>query len=107
VTGAVAQLADRGAGRCALSGPLTLEAAPLLWRELQAGGLLTAAAEVDLSGITDSDSAGLALLIAWRAARGKTGGAMTFTGLPQRLRLLAGLTGAGAALASPPAAPGA
>ena len=103
MTRATAQLAERGEGRCALSGSLTLETAPWLWRELLSGGLLTGATEVDLSGVTESDSAGLALLISWRATRRHAGGDMDFTGMPQRLRLLAGLTGAEAALLSTPA----
>ncbi len=87
-----------------LSGSLTLETAPWLWRELQSGGLLTSATEADLSGLTESDSAGLALLITWRACRRRAGGDMNFTGMPHRLRLLAELTGAQAALLSTSAA---
>jgi len=108
MTRASAQLAERDAGRCTLAGALTLETAPWLWSELRDGGLLASAVEADLAGVTESDSAGLALLIAWRAVRRNTGGEIRFTGLPQRLQLLAALTGAEAALsAAPPAAPGA
>jgi phospholipid transport system transporter-binding protein len=103
-TRATAQLADRGAGRCTLAGSLTLETAPWLWRELQTGGLLTGATEADLSGVTESDSAGLALLLAWRASRRRTGGMVVFQGIPQRLRLLAALTGAETVLESGDAA---
>jgi phospholipid transport system transporter-binding protein len=98
VTRATAQLAERGEGRCSLTGSLTLETAPWLWRELGAGGLLTAATQVDLSGVTECDSSGLALLIAWRACCRRSGGDVGFTSLPQRLQLLAELTGAQAAL---------
>jgi len=101
---ATAQLAERGEGRCTLTGSLTLETAPWLWRELKTGGLLTAATEADLSGLVESDSTGLALLVAWRACRRRTGGDVSFTGLPQRLQLLAALTGAQAALVSAPPA---
>ena len=104
MTRATAQLAERGEGRCTLSGSLTLETAPWLWRELQSGGLLAAATEVDLAGVSESDSAGLALLIAWRACRRRSGGDVEFSGLPQRLRLLAALTGAEVALQSAPGA---
>jgi phospholipid transport system transporter-binding protein len=99
---ATAQLADRGAGRCTLSGSLTLETAAWLWRELQAGGLLATAVEADLSGVTESDSTGLALLLAWRANRLQARGDLGFTGVPQRLDALAALTGAQAALSAPP-----
>ena len=103
MTRATAQLAERGAGRCTLSGSLTLETAPWLWRELSEGGLLTSASEADLSGLTESDSAGLALLIAWRASRMQVGGELHFTGPPQRLLALAALTNAEGALTSRPA----
>ncbi len=99
---ATAQLDERGEGRCTLSGALTLETAPWLWRELTVGGLLTGAAEVDLSGLAESDSAGLALLVAWRASRRQAGGELNFTNQPQRLRLLAALTGAQGALSPTP-----
>jgi len=100
MTRATAQLAERGEGRCTLAGSLTLETAPWLWRELRTGGLLTTAIEADLSGLTESDSAGLALLVAWRAFRRQSGGDVVFSGVPQRLQLLAALTGAQAALVS-------
>ncbi len=95
---ATAQLAERGAGRCTLSGSLTLETAPWLWRELSLGGLLTNAVEADLAGLTESDSAGLALLVAWRASRRQAGGELQFISLPKRLLALAALTDAQGAL---------
>jgi ABC-type transporter Mla MlaB component len=98
---ATAQLADRGAGRCTLTGSLTLETASWLWRELQAGGLLGTAVEADLSGVAESDSTGLALLLAWRASRLHAGGDLGFTGVPARLTALAALTGAQGALSAP------
>jgi ABC-type transporter Mla MlaB component len=91
---ATAELTERDAGRCALSGALTLETAPWLWRELSTGGLLVGASEADLAGVAESDSAGLALLVAWRASRRQAGGELNFTGVPHRLQLLAELTGA-------------
>ena len=109
MTRATAQLAELGAGRCKLTGSLTLETAPWLWRELRTGGLLTAATAADLSGLVESDSTGLALLVAWRACRRQAGGDVQFTGVPQRLQLLAALTGAQDAVlsASNPGAVGA
>jgi phospholipid transport system transporter-binding protein len=100
MTRATAQLAERGAGRCTVSGSLTLETAPWLWRELTSGGLLTSASEADLSGVSESDSAGLALLVAWRASRRKAGGELQFANPPQRLLALAALTDAQGALNS-------
>jgi phospholipid transport system transporter-binding protein len=97
---ATAQLADRGAGRCKLSGALTLETVPWVWRELETGGLRETAVDADLTAVTDADSAGLALLIAWSASRRAAGGQLHFTGTPARLVALAKLTDAGALLES-------
>lgn len=89
---ATSQLADRGEGRCAVSGALTLESVPWLWKELQTLGLLASAREADLSGLSTSDSTGLALLIAWRARCRSNGGDLVFTAVPERLLALARLT---------------
>jgi phospholipid transport system transporter-binding protein len=93
-----AALSTMGEGRCAITGVLTLETAPDLWRQLKSGGLLRAAREADLSGVTDADSAGLALLVAWRGHCLAAGGALGFHGLPARVVALARLTSAEAAL---------
>jgi len=103
---ATAQLAERGAGRCALSGALTFETAPWLWKQLESGGLLRTADEADLSDVGDADSAGLALLVAWRAGRRAAGADLRFIGMPAKLSALAQLTDAEAALESA-AGPGA
>lgn len=95
---ASAVLSTRGEGRCAITGVLTLETAAELWKQLKAGGLLQAAREADLSGVTDADSAGLALLVAWRGHCLAAGGALGFQGLPARVVALARLTSAEAAL---------
>jgi ABC-type transporter Mla MlaB component len=95
---ATSQLADRGEGRCAVSGALTLESVPWLWKELQTVGLLDSAREADLSDIATADSTGLALLIAWRARCRSNGGDVVFTAVPGRLLALARLTDAEALL---------
>jgi phospholipid transport system transporter-binding protein len=91
-------LAAMGEGRCAITGVLTLETAPELWKQLKAGGLLRSARQADLSGVSDADSAGLALLVAWRGHCLAAGGSLGFLGLPARLLALARLTSAEAAL---------
>ena len=95
---ATAQLADRGDGRCALSGALTLETVPWAWRQLQAGGHLKTARLAQLAGVTDADSAGLALLITWRASCAAAGSQLRFENVPERLLALARLTDAQALL---------
>jgi phospholipid transport system transporter-binding protein len=96
---AAAQLAERSEGQCALAGALTLETVPWLWRELQQTTLLDRAREADLSGVDQADSAGLALIITWRARCKSQGGELRLTGVPTRLLALARLTGAEGLLA--------
>jgi phospholipid transport system transporter-binding protein len=91
---ATAQLADRGEGRCVLSGALTLETAPWLWQQLQTGSLLDGARTAELSDVTDADSAGLALLVTWRASCQAAGADLRFENVPERLMALARLTDA-------------
>jgi phospholipid transport system transporter-binding protein len=104
MTRASAQLAERSEGRCAVEGALTMETAPWLWQQLKGGGLLSAAREADLSGVTDADSAGLALLLAWRGSCAVAGNNLAFRALPLRIMALAQLTGAEAALGADAAA---
>jgi ABC-type transporter Mla MlaB component len=92
MTRASAQLADKGEGRCSIAGALTIETAPWLWQQLQAGGLLGTAKQADLSGVVETDSAGLALLAAWRASCRQQGGDVRFSAVPARLLALAHLT---------------
>ena len=86
-------------GVVALAGALTFDTAAWIWQQLQDGLWLTRAREADLSGITDADSAGLALLIAWRASVSATGGVLKFEAVPERLVALARLTEAESLLA--------
>jgi phospholipid transport system transporter-binding protein len=92
------QVAASGEGRCVVTGPLTLESVLALWQLLKTGGLLHCARAADLSGVSDADSAGLALLLAWRGHCLAAGGALEFQGLPPRILALAQLTSAEAAL---------
>ena len=87
-------LVDAGAGQCTVAGDLTLATAATLWRQLQSTGLLRSATSVDLSQVKDADSAGLALLIAWRASCKANGGDLLVKSPPQRLSALARLTDA-------------
>lgn len=51
------------------------------------------AVSVDLGGVTQVDSATLALLLEWRRFASSRGYAVTYTGLPDRLVALARLSG--------------
>lgn len=77
----------------ALTGPLTFDSVPLLWQEgLQLEGRQPCVI-LDLSGVTRTDSAGLALMIEWmREAKQKNGG-IRFRNVPVQLRAIAGATG--------------
>jgi phospholipid transport system transporter-binding protein len=81
-------------GGCSLSGELTFATVPQLWRDLERGGLLRSATVADLSAVSDADSAGLALLVAWRSRRRAAGADVGFVAPPERLMALARLTGA-------------
>ena len=94
VAATITDLADQGGGRCTLAGDLTLATVDELWKQLHASNLLRTANSVDASQVGKSDSAGLALLVAWRAARQKGGGDLSITHLPERLSALARLTDA-------------
>lgn len=97
---AVVQLTDRGEGHCALSGALTLWSVPSLWKQLESSRLLATAVSADLTGVGASDSSGLALLVAWKAACRKAGHDLQFSAMPARLTALAALTDAGVLLES-------
>jgi phospholipid transport system transporter-binding protein len=97
---ATVQLAEKGDGQCAISGELCFETAGWLWQQLREGDWLTRARMADLSGVTTADSAGLALLIAWRASTVASGGSLRFEAVPGRLIALARLTDAEALLSA-------
>jgi ABC-type transporter Mla MlaB component len=93
-----AVLVDAGEGRCTVAGDLTLATSESLWRQLRDSGLMHGTRTVDLGQVRESDSAGLALLIAWRAGCLAGGGDLHVTSLPDRLAALARLTDANAIL---------
>jgi phospholipid transport system transporter-binding protein len=93
-------LVDAGAGQCTVAGDLTLATAGTLWRELRSTGLLRTATSVDLSQVKLSDSAGLALVIAWRAGCKANGGDLVVKSVPERLSALARITDAAGILSA-------
>ncbi|MFO0334954.1 MAG: lipid asymmetry maintenance protein MlaB [Pseudomonadota bacterium] len=48
--------------------------------------------ELDLSGVTTADSAGLAVLLAWLERARCRGGTMRFTGLPRQIGAIAAIS---------------
>ena len=82
------------AGRVSLSGQLTFDSViDLQGREeaLLAGS--DERLEVDLGQVSRSDSAGLALLVAWLRSARKMGKSITFLNVPKQLRAIAAVSG--------------
>jgi len=79
-------------GRCTVSGPLTIRNAAAVLEEGNrafAGDGLA----VDLSGVTEVDSAAVSLLLEWRRAAERRNHRIEFVNLPDNLKSLARLYG--------------
>jgi len=79
-------------GTVRLTGELTFESVPQLYREMERR--LPAAAPVktiDLANVTLADSAGLSLLLEWQSRQRQGGRELTMHGAPDSLLRLAGL----------------
>lgn len=84
---------DLGDGRYAARGVLRFQTVPGLWRETL--GRFAAAREVtvDLAGVSEVDSAGLALLIEWVREARRAGGTVRFLNVPAQLLAIARVSG--------------
>ena len=85
-------LKDRGEGRFALSGEMTFDTAERILKESEVPFEEHSQLEIDLSGVTDSDSAGLALLLEWVTWANHTVREIRFTGMPERIMAIAKTT---------------
>lgn len=85
-------LEDRGDGRFALSGEMTFDTAERILRESEDPFEEHSQLEIDLTGVTDSDSAGLALLLEWVTWANHTVREIRFTGMPERVMAIAKTT---------------
>ena len=85
-------LEDRGDGHFALSGRMSFDTADAILREseelFEHHTLLT----VDLSGVTHTDSAGLALLLEWITWANHTVREIRFEGMPEKIDAIAKTT---------------
>jgi phospholipid transport system transporter-binding protein len=80
-------------GHYALTGDLGFNCAASTLAQGEAAFAGQAEVVVDLSGVTDADSAGLAVLIEWtRGSRG-AGRQISFRGMPARLKAIARIGG--------------
>jgi phospholipid transport system transporter-binding protein len=86
------QQAD-GTGRLRARGPLTFETAAAAL-ELGEGALrgLTAC-RMDLSGVSEGDSAGLAVLVEWLADAARRGGTLVYESVPAQILAVARISG--------------
>ncbi len=86
------ELRDLGEGRFALDGDMTFETAERILRASEARFEQYTRIEVDFTGISDSDSAGLALLLEWITWANHTVREIRFTSLPERIVAIAKTT---------------
>jgi phospholipid transport system transporter-binding protein len=79
--------------RLDIRGALTFETARFAYeaglRALRKGGASNAALRIDCSGVTESDSGGLAVLIEWLATAARLGRTVRFANLPDGIRAAA------------------
>ena len=76
-------------GRLAVRGELDFDTAPAaLARGLELLGSVPDC-EIDLSGLSSGDSAGLAVLIEWLASARRRSASLRYTGVPAQMRAIA------------------
>jgi len=86
------KLADHGGGRFALSGSMTFGTAGQILRESEVMFEEHTRIEVDLSDVTDTDSAGLALLLEWITWANHTVREIRFVETPVKIDAIAKTT---------------
>jgi len=85
-------LEDRGEGRFALSGEMSFDTAERILKESEEPFEEHTQLEIDLSGVTLTDSAGLALLLEWVTWANHTVREIRFSGMPERVLAIAKTT---------------
>jgi phospholipid transport system transporter-binding protein len=85
-------LEDRGDGYFALSGEMTFDTAERILKQSEGPFEEHTQLEIDLSGVTDSDSAGLALLLEWVTWANHTVREIRFNGMPEKVLAIAKTT---------------
>ena len=86
------KLDDLGDGRFALSGEMTFDTAERILRQSEEPFEAHTRLEIDLSNVTQSDSAGLALLLEWVTWANHTVREIRFIGMPERVAAIARTT---------------
>ena len=85
-------LEDHGGGRFSLSGRMAFDTAGQILRESEIPFEEHTRIEVDLSGIEETDSAGLALLLEWITWANHTVREIRFTAMPEKIEAIAKTT---------------
>jgi phospholipid transport system transporter-binding protein len=86
------ELQDLGDGRFALQGEMSFDTAERILKASEKPFEEHAQIEIDLSGVTGSDSAGLALLLEWVTWANHTVREIRFEGMPERVMAIAKTT---------------
>ena len=86
------ELEDLGGGRFRLSGAMTFHSCAQILRESEPAFAKHTRIEVDLSGVTRTDSAGLALLLEWITWANHTVREIRFTSVPKKIDAIARVT---------------
>jgi phospholipid transport system transporter-binding protein len=86
------KLEDLGEGRFALSGEMTFDTAERILQASEEPFEQHTRIEVDLSGVTRSDSAGLALLLEWITWANHTVREIRYKAMPERVLAIAKTT---------------
>ena len=86
------KLEDLGDGRFALSGEMTFDTAERILRQSEEPFEAHTQLEIDLSNVTESDSAGLALLLEWVTWANHTVREIRFIGMPEKVAAIAKTT---------------
>lgn len=86
------ELQDLGDGRFALTGEMSFDSAERILRASEKPFEEHTQLEIDLSGVTESDSAGLALLLEWVTWANHTVREIRFVGMPERVLAIAKTT---------------
>ncbi|MFQ5547278.1 MAG: lipid asymmetry maintenance protein MlaB, partial [Woeseia sp.] len=86
------ELKDYGDGRFALRGRMALDTAGQILRESELPFAEHTRIEVDLAGVEETDSAGLALLLEWITWANHTVREIRFTAMPEKISAIARTT---------------
>lgn len=80
---------DRGDGCFAVTGDMSFDTADSILRASDGKFGKHASLEIDLTGVERADSAGLALLLEWKAQARKRDAGIRFAGVPKSLLAIA------------------